>query len=132
MNYYILPKNKINPTINLLFTDKSLLKTYNSKSTSYFLNNISNQLTNMIQNQYNKNENTVEYTINLISQIVNTYEFIFSNVPGYSLSVSKVKPESNIFFELLELFHVCNITENLKKQKALNRTFYCIDINTSF
>jgi hypothetical protein len=121
MNYYILPKNKINPNINLLFTEKSLLKPCNSKSTNYFLNNISNQVTNMIQNQnQDLNENAVEYTINLISKVVNTYEFIFSNVPGYSLSVSKVKPDSNIFFELLELFHVCNINENLKKKQMIN------------
>jgi hypothetical protein len=127
MNYYILPKNNINPNINLLFTEKSLLKPYSSKSAVYFLNNISNQLTNMNKNpdsdqdqDQDLNENTVEYSISLISKLVNTYEFIFSNVPGYSLSVSKVKPESNIFFELLELFHVCNITENFKKQKMIN------------
>lgn len=123
MNYYILPKNKINPNINLLFTEKTLLNPYNSKSISYFLNNITSQLANMNQNQNQNqdiNENTVEYTINLISKVVNTYEFIFSNVPGYSLSVSKVKPDSNIFFELLELFHVCNINENLKKKQMIN------------
>ena len=121
MNYYILPKNKINPNINLLFTEKSLLIPYNSKSINYFLTNINNQVSNMIQNQ-NKdlNENSVEYSINLISKVVNTYEFIFYNVPGYALSVSKVKPDSNIFFELLELFHVCNINENFKKNKMIN------------
>jgi hypothetical protein len=121
MNYYILPKNQINPIINLTYTEKQLLIPYNSKSIIYFLNNISNQLTIMNQNQNLViNENSIEYTINLIGKVVNTYEFIFSNVPGYSLSVSKVKPDSNIFFELLELFQVCNINENFKKKQMIN------------
>ena len=46
-----------------------------------------------------------------LKKIVNTYEFIFTTIPNYNMSVSKVKPESNIFFELMEIFYLFNIND---------------------
>lgn len=118
MNYYILPKNIINIKLNFLLKDINQVIPFNSKSSMYFLNNI-NQLLNKIEKEQNI-EDFIEYNILNISKIVNTYEFIFSTVPGTNLSVSKVKPGSNIFFELLELFHVCNIHECIYKKEMVN------------
>jgi hypothetical protein len=67
-----------------------------------------------------KGHNTMETTIEYINRIVNPFEFIHTNVPGSSLSVSKVKPSSNIFFELMEVFQVCSITDILSIKKQIN------------
>ena len=110
MNYYILPKNSINGQINITFKKRYLLKPYNSKSAIHFLKNIHSQITKINNN----------HDYNVINKVVNPYEFIFTNVPGTLLSVSKVKPESNVFFELLELYIVCNINENINKSGLLH------------
>jgi hypothetical protein len=118
MNYYLLPKNIINIKLNILLKDINLITPFNSRSSMYFLNNV-NQLLTKIEKEQNI-EDFIEYNIVNISKIVNTYEFIFSTVPGTNLSVSKVKPGSNIFFELLELFHVCNIHECIYNKEMVN------------
>ena len=48
-----------------------------------------------------------------INKIVNPFEFIHTNVPGTILSVSKVKPESSLFFDLMEIF-CCNLEKKLR------------------
>ena len=48
----------------------------------------------------------------------NPYEFIHTNVPNYSISVSKYRPISRAFFKLLEIYNLFNITD------------YRTDINT--
>ena len=47
-----------------------------------------------------------------IDEIINPLEFVHNTVPGTQLSVSKVKSNSNILFELMELFQLFNIFEN--------------------
>jgi len=118
MNYYILPKNNINVKINFKMTKPNQLQSYISKSVLYFLNTINTHLLN-IEKEQNADE-FIDYNLNLVTKIINTYEFIFSPVPGSWLSVSKVKPDSNIFFELLEIYHVCSIKELFIKKEMLN------------
>lgn len=119
MNYYIIPKNNFN--IHIKFNIKpEKINPYISYSLIYFLNDIYSQLLNIEELKMisNNNHNNTETTIAYINKIVNPFEFIHTNVPGSCLSVSKVKPDSNIFFELMEVFQVCNITDilSLKKQ----------------
>ena len=143
MNYYIIPKNNfkimINPDIKPVD-----IKPYISYSLIYFLNDIYSQLLNIDEfkmfgsnvNSTNSNETTISY----INKIVNPFEFIHTNVPGSCLSVSKVKPDSNIFFELMEVFQICNITDilslNLSTSKLPNLSAFMIDkghsLNTIF
>jgi hypothetical protein len=105
MNYYIIPKNNFNITISLQ-TKSEKISPFISYSLIYHLNDIYSQLLNI---EFDETETMLEY----INKIVNPFEFIHTNVPGYFLSVSKVKPSSNIFFELMEIFQVCNIVELL-------------------
>ncbi len=88
-----------------LFLDKKdePISPYISYSLIYHLNDI---YTNLLKLD---NPETIEH----INKIVNPYEFIHTNVPGFTISVSKVKSESNIFFELMEIFQICNIVEIL-------------------
>lgn len=83
---------------------------YISYSLIYHLNDI---YTNLLKLD---NSETIEY----INKIVNPYEFIHTNVPGFIISVSKIKSESNIFFELMEIFQICNILEILSVKNKLN------------
>jgi hypothetical protein len=123
MNYYIIPKNNFNIQLNPL-VKPDVINPFISYSLIYFLNNIYTQLLNIDEfktddstsNSTSKNETTIEY----INRIINPFEFIHTNVPGSSLSVSKVKPSSNIFFELMEVFQLCNITDILSVKKQIN------------
>jgi hypothetical protein len=106
MNYIIIPKNNFNIRLNLQLTNEKI-QPYISYSLIFYMNDIYNQLFRL---QENNDENvTIEY----INKIVNPFEFIHSNVPGSTISVSKVKPDSSIFFELMELFQVFNINDIL-------------------
>ena len=59
---------------------------------------------------------------------MNPFEFIHTNVPGTILSVSKVKPESSLFFDLMEIFQICNITEFLSEISKINIANFTLTI----
>jgi hypothetical protein len=88
---------------------------------------------NSIYNQLFKLQEIIDYknglkdgdhinniSIEYINKIVNPFEFIYTNVPGSTISVSKVKPDSNIFFELLELFQLFGINDILTLKNKIN------------
>jgi len=115
MNYCIIPKNNFNININIQLTSEKI-KPYISYSLIFYLNNIYNQLFKLNDNILETEEVTIDY----INKIVNPFEFIHTNVPGSILSVSKVKPDANIFFELLEIFQLFNINDNLSLKHKIN------------
>ena len=114
MNYYIIPKNNFNITISLLIKTEKV-SPFISYSLIYHLNDIYTQLLNIEFDEIETTQIQIP-TLEYINKIVNPFEFIHTNVPGYFLSVSKVKPSSNIFFELMEIFQVCNIIELLSSK----------------
>ncbi len=113
MNYYIIPTNNINIKLNMC-TSSDKLEPYISYSFIFYINNIYKQL---IQLQDNSDE---IITINYVNKIVNPFEFIYTNVPGSTISVSKVKPDAIIFFELLEIFQTFNINDMLVLNNTMN------------
>jgi hypothetical protein len=64
-----------------------------------------------------------------IIKIVNPTEYIFSKVPGSKFSVSKLKPNTNIFYEYLEITSTLNIFEPFKNKsiKSLHISSICDD-----
>lgn len=114
MNYYILPKNNLNIDI-FLFLNPAQVKPFISYSLINYLNDI---YTNLLKLEEAANTNSI--TIEYINKIVNPFEFIHTNVPGTILSVSKVKPESTLFFDLMEIFQICNITDILYPKNKIN------------
>ena len=115
MNYYIIPKNNFNIKLSLQLTNEKIEPCI-SYSLNCYTTDIYNQLL-QLQESYSGIDNaSIEY----ITKIVNPFEFIHSNVPGSSISVSKVKAESVIFFELMELFEVFNINEILALKYKIN------------
>lgn len=116
MNYYIIPKNTINIKTCLKLTNEKI-EPYISHSLIYYMNDMYRQLLKLQDDYGDKYDNmTIEY----INKIINPFEFIHSNVPGSSISVSKVKPDSTIFFELIEIFHLFSINDYLSLKPKIN------------
>jgi len=116
MNYYIIPKNNFNININLQVTNEKI-KPFLSYSLIFYLNDIYSQL---IKLEDNINDTDSKIRLEYINKIVNPFEFIHTNVPGSVISVSKVKPESIIFFELMEVFQLLNINETFSSKNKIN------------
>lgn len=116
MNYYLIPKNNFNIEFNIKLTNAPIQPAI-SYSLIFYLNDAYSQLIklNNCSNDYN-DEITIEY----INKIVNPFEFIHTNVPGSIISVSKVKPDAHIFFELMELFQLFSINEILSLKHKIN------------
>ncbi len=101
MNYYIIPKNKINPKFRLLQTEKKI-SPYISPSATINLDAIFY----LIQNEKDKDKEKDN-----IEEIINPLQFVHSHVPGTQLSVSKLKSNSNILFEMMEIFQLCDLMD---------------------
>ncbi len=108
MSYYMLPKN-----INIINVNPSCsneqIKPYLSFSLCYYYYKIRNQTIDMFI-KHDLSNNSFDEAI----KNINPYEFIFSRVPGSKFSVSKLKPNTNIFYDLLEIFYDLNIFEAFK------------------
>jgi hypothetical protein len=63
-------------------------------------------------------ERDVQFT-DLI-RLINPYEYIFSKVPGSKYPVSKLKPLTNIFYELLEIVNTLSLRDDLNKNNSLH------------
>ena len=103
MLYYLLNqvKYKIQPeNIKINFTLKNEnngTPLYISKSLSKYLNEAKQQIAN-----YNGNwDNVKKYT--------NPFEFIHTNIPHTSYSISKYKPISRAFFKIVEIYNTFNL-----------------------
>jgi hypothetical protein len=104
MSYYTLPKN-----LNLLCVnpkcDNTDCKVYSSYSLYNFYNNIKKE----IQDNCAKEQTLPFNSYDELIKLVNPYEHIFSTVKGFKYSVSKLKPQTNVFYDLLEMFVSLNI-----------------------
>lgn len=117
MNYCIIPKNNCYIKFDLRVT-KQKITPYISYSLMFYLNNITSQLLKL-ENEVIINDSE-EITIDYINKIVNPFEFIYTNVPGSIISVSKVRPDANIFFELMEVFQLFGVHEILSLKHKMN------------
>jgi hypothetical protein len=115
MSYYIIPKNNFNVKFNLQLTNEKI-EPYISYSLIMYMNDVYNQIFKLQESNDSDDVITLEY----INKIVNPFEFIHSNVPGSTISVSKVKPDATIFFELMELFQFFNITDTISLKNKIN------------
>lgn len=77
--------------------------------------NISNQICSFSLLKYlietKKKIDTVSYLWDSVKIYTNPFEFIHTNVPNTSLSVSKYKPISRAFFKLLEIYNLFNVLD---------------------
>lgn len=132
MNYYILPKS--NTPIYLHF---SFFKDFVDRKDCVDSKDEIN--TNIINHNNRINLNIISHTlvysllyiknhilsydeteIKELSKFINPYEFIFCNVPETNLSISKLNPYSNIYYELMEIIQNMFIFESPFFNKNLN------------
>lgn len=127
MSYYILPR-VINSYIKIIpSVQETQIDTYISHSLFTYYKKIKSQLNNITEIDTSCN-------IQNILKIVNPYEFIFSKIPCTKLSVSKLQPQSSIFYDLLEIINMLNIFDNYKNTniKFLTISSYIEDINSCY
>jgi hypothetical protein len=109
MSYYILPKNiniiNVNPSVS-----PHICKPYISQSFTHYYLETKTHITNMLTLDTDISDNTFEEAV----KIINPYEFIYSKVPGSNYSVSKLKPKTNLFYDLFEIFNNLNFFDNFK------------------
>jgi hypothetical protein len=105
MSYYILPKVTNCITVNPIFAD-NICPTYCSFSLSNYYNHITSQINSICLHNPD-----VSYNYNELIQIINPYAYVFFTVPGSTYSVSKLKPKSNDFYDLLEICITLNILD---------------------
>ena len=117
MSYYILPKN-IN-TINV--NPKSsyeLCNPYISHSLINYYYLTKQQIIDIFSNDQIENDvsnNSFDYAC----KIINPYEFVFSKVPGSKYSVSKLKPKTSMFYDLLEISNNLNIFDSFNSTQPI-------------
>jgi hypothetical protein len=117
MNYYIIPKNNFNINVEIQLINETVSPII-SNSLIFYLNDIHNNLSKIENNTANETLKP-NITIDYISKFVNPFEFIRTIVPGYTISVSKIIQNSNIFFELMEIFNLFNTSEFLFSKKQM-------------
>ena len=120
MSYYILPKNNNLIDINLK-TETNDIKSYTSPSLYNFYKESKKQLNYLLQT----NDSIITFE-NLL-KVINPYEYIFSKIPGYKYSVSKLKTKSNMFYDILEIFNTLNVLDSF-----FNKSIKSIHISKNY
>ena len=111
MSYYILPK--INNTIIVkpqYDISNEKFKTYISHSLLNYYNETIQQIKNICVSETDISYNTVDELI----KIVNPHEYIFTKIPGYKYSISKIKTKTSLFYDFLEVIITLNILHSFK------------------
>ena len=131
MNYYMLPKNKntiifniqFRPFVPQLYISHSL-HNYISKLIKLINSIVSNNVCDASNNAsiIHINQPSNEQFEN-IKNIIHPYKFIYSHVPNTSISVSKLKPFSNTFYDFIEIIKSLNIFE-LYANKKINTLLF--------
>ena len=126
MSYYLLPKIynflNVNPK-----DDTNKCEIYSSYSLYNFYNNTKKQIDMLCLKENDPSFTSYDELI----KIVHPYEYIFFKVPGSKFSVSKLKPQTNVFYDLLEIFVTLNIFDLYmnKPIKTLHVSLTCEDSN---
>lgn len=103
MTYFKIPTN------NFFKINEKILKIkFDTKDNN---NNICSFSLNKYLNEAKKSIDYVSHMWDNIKIYTNPYEFIHTNIPNYSISVSKYRPISRAFFKLLEIYNLFNITD---------------------
>jgi hypothetical protein len=110
MSYYILPKINteliIDPCVHLSM----------DKITPYISQSLVNYLTKATISLNNLLTFDITHTFKFLNQLINPYEYLFSNVPNSNLSICKVKPASKTYYDILEIYNTLKLSECLPEQ----------------
>jgi len=112
MSYYTLPKKIIDVDFDPLITNsQQKLAPFISYSLCNYLTTMWEQLKKIKESElylpYMEDDNILYF----LNKMINPYEFIFTKVPNSKLSVSKLKPHSNLFYILMEISNIFNLMD---------------------
>jgi hypothetical protein len=116
MSYYILPKNVNTINVNPK-SSHDLCEPYISYSLINYFYSTKEQVTEIFSDD--ENEDISNNTFSGLCKLVNPYEFVFSKVPGSKYSVSKLKPKTSIFYDLLEISNNLNILDSFNNNEPI-------------
>ena len=117
MSYYILPKIH-NNNINISCDNQVDKKYYPyvSHSLYNYYNEINEQINSIFINEYDTSLNV----LNDLIKIINPYEYIYTKVPGSKFSVSKLKPNTIVFYDFFEIFNIMNLLDIFKNKDIIS------------
>lgn len=107
-----------------LVDDDVLANIYVSKSLANYYCQIKQQIDELFTDDIDMSDNSFDAA----TRVINPYEFIFSKVPGSKYSVSKLKPHSNLFYDLLEISSNLNVFELFESSQLLR----CLHVSSNF
>lgn len=126
MSYYILPKTNNNISIhvevnNTTINDTTLNNTtINDENKLYVSNTLYNYYHDiMTELSFFFIDNNELLSLEEFVRIVNPYEYIHTLVSGTKISVSKLKTDTNIFYDFLEIMITLNLLESKQKDIQL-------------
>lgn len=146
MSYYILPKKNIDFDIQVTYSvNNKIIEPIVSFSLFYYLSQAKLQVCNIVREETEsriirkhemvvqgpryrtkekeKEKENTDITLEFLNKILNPYEFIFSYVPQSILSVSKLRPYSNIFYIFMEIIQMFNLLDFFE-DKNINTIHY--------
>lgn len=109
MSYYTLPKKIADFEFEPALTDK--MKIFISYSLFNYLNVMSEQTKKIELSDMFFSSTEDDNVLHFLNKVINPYEFIFTKVPNSKLSVSKLKPFSNLFYILMEIVSIFNLLD---------------------
>jgi hypothetical protein len=86
------------------------------KITPYISQSLVNYLTKATISLNNLLTFDITHTFKFLNQLINPYEYLFSNVPNSNLSICKVKPASKTYYDILEIYNTLKLSECLPEQ----------------
>ena len=122
MSYYILPKNTNIINVNPVSSSNPYVPFISYSFLNYYLET-KKQIIEMFTFDSDLSDNTFEDAI----KIINPHEFIFSKVPGSKFSVSKLKPNTNLFYDLYEIITNLSFFDNFK-----SRSIHSLHVSSNF
>lgn len=111
MSHFSLPKFIYNTDLinsfDVNFSDEIPDKNIINKTLAIYLKNIKNEIDTK-QDDWDK-----------FKKCTNPYEYIHSPIPGFKVSVSKLKPISRSFYKFIEIYYQLSLHENLKGKRKI-------------
>lgn len=124
MSYYILPHVNTHFDINVTIHDSMDTP---SPYVSSSLLNYTSESRNILEHQLSLNANNT-ITMNMLKQAIHSYDFLFSNILGTSVPVSKLTGiEHPIFYDIMEIYqtlHLEDMHSTLSSDSTCN-TLFC-------
>jgi len=111
MSYYTLPKKTADFDIDPVITNSAIISPFISFSLYHYLITINDQLKKIENSDMFLSSMAYENIFIFLNKIINPYEFIFTKVPNSKLSVSKLKPPTNLFYILMEIVNIFNLMD---------------------